>query len=381
MMAYAVQFWPAHYRKATEHKAKEQVSYYAETVLEYLKNEDLIRLWWRLKFRLGRIDFPLSACVKWPLLLAAHLGFADVVDVCVKAHMSEGDTFTINETFTIRGTAIAFASWMGHLEIVTKLSDERFDRETADDTHYLTRALIKASSRGHEEIVDFLIDHIPRPTLNFFWDPVLLCQAAEVGYETLVKKFTTAGAGVDVAHEGTTPLQLAAKNGHESIVKHLLSLGADVNSEAAKDSFKPIMHAVNKGNTTMVRLLIEYGAGVRQLTGNGQTVLHLAAQNGRQEITRLLLERVPDLAARDRMGRTALHLASLNGHAEVVETLAPNSGVDALDGDGDTPLRLASKNGHLSAVKVLLESGARVDLTGIDHHTAQQLTVMKQLQR
>ena len=151
------------------------------------------------------------------------------------------------------------------------------------------------------------------------------------------------------------------------------------------------MHAVNKGYTTMVRLLIEYGAGVRQLTGNGQTVLHLAAQNGRQEITRLLLERVPDLAARDWMGRTALHLVSLNGHAEVVETLAPNSGVDTFDGDGDTPLRLASKNGHLSAVKVLLESGARVDLTGTDHHTAlhsptqpytaQQLTVMKQLQR
>ena len=369
MMAYAVQFWPAHYRKATENKSKAQGSYYAEAMLEYLKNEDLIRLWWRLKFRLSRIDFPSSACVKWPLLLAAHLGFADVVDVC-KTQMPEGDTFTMYDHFTIRGTAIAYASRMGHLEIVTKLCDERFEMETADNTHYLTRALIQASHRGHEEIVDFLMDYIPRPTVDFVWDPVLLCQAAEIGYETLVKKFTTAGAGVDVAHKGTTPLQFAAKNGHESIVKHLLSLGADVNSEAAKDSFKPIMHAVNKGYTTMIQLLIEYGAGVRQLNANGQTVLHLAAQHGRQEITRLLLERIPDLAARDRMGRTALHLASLNGHAEVVETLAPNSSVDTWDGDGDTPLRLASKSGHMSAVKVLLQSGARVDLTGIDHHTA-----------
>ena len=155
MMAYAVQFWPTHYRKATEHKAKEQGSYYAEAMLEYLKNEDLIRLWWRLKFRLGRIDFPLSACVKWPLLLAAHLGFADVVDFCLEARMVEGDIFTIYDTFTIQGWAIALASWMGHLEIVTKLSDEKFDRETADDTRYLTRALIKASDRGYEEIVDF----------------------------------------------------------------------------------------------------------------------------------------------------------------------------------------------------------------------------------
>ena len=175
---------------------------------------------------------------------------------------------------------------------------------------------------------------------------------------------------MDVAHGGTTPLQFAAKNGHESIVKHLLSLGADANSEAAEDSFKPIMHAVTKGYTTMVQLLIKYGAGLYQLNRNGQTVLHLAAQHGRQEITRLLFECFPDLAARDRMGRTALHLASLNGHTGVVEILVPDSYIDSLDGDCDTPLRLASENGHLSAVKVLLESDASVDLTGTDDHTA-----------
>ena len=284
--------------------------------------------------------------------------------------MAEGDTFTIYDTFAVRDRAIVLASWMGHSEIITKLSDERFDRETADDTRYLTRALIKASDRGHEEIVDFLMDHLPKPTANFVWDPALLCQAAQVGYETLLRKFTTAGAGVDVAHGGTTPLQFAAKNGHESIVKHLLSHGADGNSEAAEDSFKPIMHAVTKGFTTMVQLLIKYGAGAHQLNRNGQTVLHLAAQHGRQEITRLLFECFPDLAARNRMGRTALHLASLNGHAGVVETLVPDSYIDSLDGDGDTPLRLASENGHLSAVKVLLESDASVNLTGTNTHTA-----------
>ena len=165
-------------------------------------------------------------------------------------------------------------------------------------------------------------------------------------------------------------MQFATKNGHESIVKHLLPLGADVKSEAAGNPFKPIMHAVNKGYTALVQLLIKYGAGVRQLNTNGQTVVHLAAQHGRQEITRLLIERVPDFAARDWMGRAALRLASLNGHAQVIEILVTDSSVDTLDGDDDTPLRLASKNGHFSAVKVLSESGARAGLTGTDHHTA-----------
>ena len=45
IMAYAVQFWPAHYRKATKHKANNQGSNYAKAMLEYLKKEDLIRRW------------------------------------------------------------------------------------------------------------------------------------------------------------------------------------------------------------------------------------------------------------------------------------------------------------------------------------------------
>ena len=221
IMAYAVQFWPAHYRIAKEHKDQVQRTYYAQAILGFLKNEDLTWVWWRVNSRLGRIDIPSSACVKWPLLFAAHFGFADVVEICLEANMPENN-------FTIRSYAIEYASWMGHLEIVKELVDEEFDCEMANDTYYLTRALIKASDRGHEDIVDLLMNHIPRPTVNFVWDPVLLCQAAEFGYETLVKKFTTAGAGVNAAHEGTTPLQFAKRNGHESIVKHLLSIGAVV---------------------------------------------------------------------------------------------------------------------------------------------------------
>ena len=235
LMAYAVHFWPAHYRKA-----KEQGSY-AEVVFEYLRNGNLIRIWWELKSRLRATDLPPHICVTDPLFLAAHLGFADVTEVCLEAEMPKG------VAVAARGSAIALASWAGHLNIATKLFDDGFDKETANDARYLTEALISASDRGHEEITKFLIDHIPEPTGNFGWDPVLLCRAAEIGYKTLVMMFSTAGAGVDVAHSGTTPLQLAAKNGNESIVKCLLSSGAEVNSDAAKDSFKPLMHAANKG--------------------------------------------------------------------------------------------------------------------------------------
>lgn len=189
-----------------------------------------------------------------------------------------------------------------------------------------------------------------------------------------MKTFITAGAEVDVAHEGITPLQFAAKNGHESIMTHLLSLDANVNSERAKDSFKPILHAANKGCTTMIKLLLHHEVlKVCQSNSDGHTALHLAAQNGYEEITRLLLDRMPDIMARDRVGRTALHLASLNEHSRIVEILVqiePGPDIGTQDDHGDTPLRLASKKGHTSVVELLLECGARVDSTGTDHHTA-----------
>ena len=283
-----------------------------------------------MKSRLSSIGHPSVWCVTELLPLAAHLGFADVVDVCLGARARKGSTFAS------RGTAIALACWVGHVDIVMKLFDDGFDKKTANNAHYLTPALIKASDQGHDEIVDFLIGHIPKPTDHYVWDPVLLCRAAEIKYETLVKRFTAARAPVDVAHRGTAPLQLAA----------------------------------HKGYTTVVELLIEYKVEVRQSNRDGQTALHLAVQHGHLDITSLLLELAPDLAAKNRKGQTALHLASLNGHAGIIERFVPKSGVDTLDGNGDTSLKLASKNGHVPAVKVLLESGAKVNLTGSDYHTA-----------
>ena len=170
------------------------------------------------------MDVAPDICVTNPLSLAAYLGFADVINVYLEVKILKGGAFAV------RGNAIALASWAGHLDIVTKLFDDGFDKETANDTRYLTEALIKASDRGYYEIVEFLMNHIPKPTNGFVWDPVLLCRAAEVGYETPVVRFTKAGAGVDLPHEGATPLQYAIKNGQESIVKYLLSLGAKFNS-------------------------------------------------------------------------------------------------------------------------------------------------------
>ncbi|KAI8657047.1 hypothetical protein NCS56_01310400 [Fusarium sp. Ph1] len=126
------------------------------------------------------------------------------------------------------------------------------------------------------------------------------------------------------------PLWLAAENGHEAIVKLLLSTGK-------------------------VNLNVEESV-------YGQTLLSLAAQNRHAAIVKLLLDtgRVnPD--AKDRTyGGTPLWWATKNGYEAIVDLLLGTGKVDPDAKDrvyGQTPLLLAAQKGHAAIVKLLLDTG------------------------
>jgi ankyrin repeat protein len=52
--------------------------------------------------------------------------------------------------------------------------------------------------------------------------------------------------------DGTTPLYIAAQNGHEAIVRVLIELGADV-KKAEDDGWTPLYVAAYEGNAVVVR--------------------------------------------------------------------------------------------------------------------------------
>ena len=57
-----------------------------------------------------------------------------------------------------------------------------------------------------------------------------------------------------------TPLSLAAKNGHEAIVKLLLEKGAKLETKDKYQSRMPLLWAAEKGHNAVVKLLPEEGA-------------------------------------------------------------------------------------------------------------------------
>ncbi|KAL4905611.1 hypothetical protein BDW74DRAFT_185125 [Aspergillus multicolor] len=128
-------------------------------------------------------------------------------------------------------------------------------------------------------------------------------------------------------------------------------LGLDLHGRDNK-GLMPIHCAAAAGDVS-VQKFIEAGAEIRTRTGNGRSVLHLAAGAGNGSslglLCRLCRNDGWDVDERDEDGRTALHYAISTGSSECVFYLVQaRADVDAQDRRGLTPLHLAAE--HQGAV-------------------------------
>ncbi|KAH8125152.1 ankyrin repeat protein [Trichoderma asperelloides] len=157
-----------------------------------------------------------------------------------------------------------------------------------------------------------------------------------------------------------TPLMLAAKSGHEAIVKMLLENGAHVEAKDAEYRSTPIYwEALSK-----LEGFAELPLATRlRLEPNdkkyGQTPLMWAARNGHEAIVKLLIQNGSNLEFKDDgYGWTPLIWAARNGHEAIVKLLL-ESGADFQfkdSGSGKKPLKHAMENGHEAVVNLLLQN-------------------------
>uniref|UniRef100_A0A8C7Z756 Ankyrin repeat and kinase domain containing 1 n=1 Tax=Oryzias sinensis TaxID=183150 RepID=A0A8C7Z756_9TELE len=162
-------------------------------------------------------------------------------------------------------------------------------------------------------------------------------------------------------------LHYTVASGDLESVKHVLSLGAEVNSATAK-GYTPLTIAVLQRFHDIIPLLLEHGASVTHGDEDQWTALHFAAQNGDDRIARILLDKGASPNGREKSGWMPLHLASQNGHESVVRLLISRSSeedvVEREEEYGRTPIHLASFYGHLNIVKLLLT--LKADPNGTD---------------
>ena len=205
-------------------------------------------------------------------------------------------------------------------------------------------ALQAASYRGHEKVVQILLDK-----------------------------------GADINAQGGrygNALQAASYRGDENVVRLLLNHGAVVNRKDIQGR-TPFHLASAGGRMKTVEILSSFGSDPNVIDTQGRDCLHHAASRGSVEIVNWLLEVGFDPNYTDRDGWTSLHWAAKNGSVNTIEILkaaGARSTVEAIEGwtpdsvfifhhNNPSPISRENSKSELAAKRSISSSAAVVELT------------------
>ncbi|GFT91895.1 protein fem-1 homolog B [Nephila pilipes] len=154
--------------------------------------------------------------------------------------------------------------------------------------------------------------------------------------------------------EGATALWCAAGAGHFSVVKYLLSHGADVNHSTKTDS-TPLRAACFDGRLDVIQYLVENGADIHKANKYNNTCLMLASYRGHADVVEYLLGKKADPDTQAQCGATALHFAAEHGHLEIIKKLLKNGAKITKNKIGMTPLLSAAERSKSEVVEYFIK--------------------------
>lgn len=157
--------------------------------------------------------------------------------------------------------------------------------------------------------------------------------------------------------KNATWLLIAAKNGDQSCIQALLSLGAQAHHGITDDA-TPLYLVETQGHLEITQQLVN-GLDDNMLNhrnSHGATALYIAAQNGHFDIVKALVDARANCNIIHSNGSTPLYIAAQNGYTEIVRYLVENGAeFDNVDPQF-LPVFIAAQNGHTEIVSFLLEN-------------------------
>lgn len=360
----------------------------------------------------GRVDLkPENSGGTPPLVLATKIGNPESIRHLLGAGVSLIDSEGMGDRLVLRAIRSGNHEALGVLidalaptnsEIVNKVSDEGnllipvieaaamgfrgctyalLDRGADPNaTNRDGSVLYQAVDRGYHEICRKLLEKGANPNEStarttddgHIGGGLPLIRAAEGGTKDLVKMLLDYDAKINVTDpsrvEWNTPLSAAIVAAELDIVELLLERGADPNLVSAREphSETPLLTAANKVfNTRFAEILIEKGAKLDWVRGDGWTVTHAAYDV--PEMLSLVLANGADVNATDNENWTALMMAADDAFPKCIEVLLkqtnPSVKLDVMTTLDPTfaAIHCASFRGNVEAIKLLLNAGADIN--------------------
>ena len=258
-------------------------------------------------------------------------------------------------------TLLGVASSRGHIDIVNELLAMGADPNTTTPSQ--RAPLIVAAAGGFVHIVRALLRSSCNVNVRSRFGENALFVAALGGHVNIVLELLKANCVIDCPrNDGMTPLAAAASEGHAEVVYELLSLGADFNLLHLPVFMSPLYLACKNGHSSVVRVLLDNHA-VTSRPGEPDSPLHVASYQGYVNVCLELVDAGADVNSMlPGVALTPMHLAAENGHCHVLRALMSRGAiVDVRTADmAATPLHLACTSGNVECARVLVAAGANV---------------------
>ena len=163
------------------------------------------------------------------------------------------------------------------------------------------------------EMVRLLVKYGANVNDKSCYNNSFLADAVGQGNLEIVKILVEAGANVNHKTYFGSPIQAALREGNTEIVDYLLERGADIESHTnwARGNSTPIFDALAAGDSESVQKLIDKGADIHVVGDFGNTLLHVAAENGLTKWVEYFLDQGLDIEAENRNRYRPIHLAVL----------------------------------------------------------------------